>query len=248
MSHLDPDRLVILALGESTADASESVHLGDCAGCQTEIDELRHVAGLSAETQDLRDLPPPPDRVWQGIAAETTASRSATTAPDRRVVDLPTGVRPRTAPRRNTPRWLSPVLAAAAAAVLAVAGTVAVIRLAERAAPPEVTARAALTPLQSAPANARGQVKVLAGDELQLSVDNLPLTTGFHEIWLLNPDDPTKMVAVGNLNPDAGSDVVLPLPTNIDLNQYRLVDVSAEAWDGNSQHSGKSLLRGTLTN
>jgi hypothetical protein len=53
------------------------------------------------------------------------------------------------------------------------------------------------------------------------------------------------MMAVGNLSESA--DVVLPLPPGADLNQYRLVDVSAEAFDGDAAHSGKSLLRGTLT-
>ena len=42
--------------------------------------------------------------------------------------------------------------------------------------------------------------------------------------------------------------MVLPLPPGADLNRYRLVDVSAEPHDGDAAHSGKSLLRGTLTN
>lgn len=242
MPHLDPDRLVILALGESTADATESVHLVDCTGCQTEIDSLRHVAGLSAETQDLRDLPPPPDRVWQGIAAEVAGSRPATTAPDRRMAALPTGVRSRTAPGRNTPRWLTPVLAAAAAAVVAIAGTVSVIRLAER---PAVTARAALSPLDGAPANAGGRAEVLGGAELAVKVQEMPLTTGYYEIWVINPDNPKDMRSLGNMG--RTSTAVFPIPPTFDLNRYRLVDISAEANDGDTAHSGKSMLRGTLT-
>jgi hypothetical protein len=259
VQHLELDQLVILALGERTADAAESAHLADCSGCQAEIDDLRHVADLSAETQDLRDLPPPPERVWQGIAAEVArmpgtaemaenaASRSAT-APDADVVPLPTGVRRTTVTNRGSRRrqWLSPLVAAVAAAVLAVVGTVSVIRLTDRPADPAVTARASLTPLAAAPANAAGSARVLSNDELRLQLKDLPLTQGFYEVWLIDPDDLTKMVSVGLLGRNT-SDVVLPIAPTIDLNRYSLVDVSAETPDGNSAHSGKSLLRGTLT-
>ena len=233
MQHLDPDRLVLLALAESTTDEAEAVHLAGCAECRTELDALKHVADLGAETQDLADLPRPPDRVWSAIAAATTSK--------------PSSVRALAPDNRKRPRWLAPVLSAAAAAILAVAGTVAVIRLADAA--PSVTAKAALAPLPAAPPNARGDARVLANGELGIDVSHLPLTTGYYEVWLIDPDNTKKMVSIGNL-PDRSNnpDVVLPIPPGTDLNTYRLVDVSAEAHDGNSAHSGKSLLRGTLTN
>jgi hypothetical protein len=40
-----------------------------------------------------------------------------------------------------------------------------------------------------------------------------------------------------------GRDELLPLPSTIDLRQYR-VDVSTEEYDGNPLHSGRSLLGG----
>ncbi len=246
MQHLDPDRLVILALGEDAVDAAESDHLAGCTDCRTEIDAMRHVAELSAETQDLRDLPPPPDRVWQNIAAEVSVTRPERAAPPLAAVPTPPPVRrPDGAERRARSRWLSPLLAAAAAAVLAIAGTVTVIRLTDRPPAAAVTARAALSPLQDAPPNARGNAQVLDDGRLRLRIQDLPLTTGFYEIWLIDPDDVTKMVSLGTLG--ATPDVELPIPPNADLNQYRLVDVSAEPWDGSSKHSGRSLLRGTLT-
>jgi hypothetical protein len=232
VQHLDPDRLVLLALSEETADNEESVHLAGCPGCSAEIDDLRHVAELGAETQGLRALPPPPERVWAGIEA-------ATTAPVRRL------------PQRRERRWVLPVLAAAAAAVLAIAGTVVVQQVADRAGPPDVTAKASLARLGGAPVAAEGGAEVIDGTRLRLDVRNLPLTTGYYEVWLIDPDDTTKMMAMGNLSGAAlsgAADVVLPLPPGADLNRYRLVDVSAEAYDGDAAHSGKSLLRGTLTN
>ena len=232
MQHLDPDRLVLLALSEESADTDESVHLAECPGCRTEIDDLRHVAELGAETQGLRALPPPPERVWAGIEA-------AVTAPVRRL------------PQRRERRWALPVLAAAAAAVLAIAGTVVVQQFTDRPAVLPVTAKASLARLGGAPVAAGGAAEVVGGDRLRLDVRNLPLTTGYYEVWLIDPDDTTRMMAMGNLSGAAlsgAADVVLPLPPGADLNRYRLVDVSAEAYDGDAAHSGKSLLRGTLTN
>ena len=230
MEHLDPDRLVLLALSEDTAGAEEAVHLASCEGCSAEIDALRHVAELGAETQGLRSLPPPPDRVWAAIAAQTGPS--------------PAPVRPQTKARRR--RWVAPVLAAVAAAVLAIAGTVTVQTRLDNRAEEQVTAKVTLVRLEPAPADAHGFAEVLAGNRLRVDVADLPLTTGYYEVWLINPDDLTKMMALGNLT--GTTQVVLPLPPGADLNRYRLVDVSAEAFDGDAAHSGKSLLRGTLTN
>ncbi|WP_430785395.1 anti-sigma factor [Actinoplanes sp. G11-F43] len=229
MQHLDPDRLVLLALSEDHEDSVEADHLEHCAGCRHELTALRDVAAIGAQTHGLHDLPPPPDRIWQAIEAGI-----APVVPQAPVVDL-------TAHRRRRPRWLTPVIAAAAAAVLAVAGTVAV----NRSAPAQVTARATLAPLPTVPAAAGGDALVLDGGRLRLDVRNLPLTTGFHQVWLIDPDDLTKMIALGNLS--AGAEVVLPVPPGTDLNRFRLVDVSDEAYDGDATHSGRSLLRGILT-
>jgi hypothetical protein len=226
--HLDPDRLVLLALSEDVADDNESAHLALCPGCRAEIDALQQVASLGAETQGMVDLPPPPARVWAGIsAAAFPAVRTAEPAPRRRH------------------RLLVPVLSAVAAAVLAIAGTVTAIRLLDRPPAVDVTARATLAPLAPAPA-ARGTAQVVNGDELQVDVAGLPLTRGYYEVWLINPENTTKMQSLGSL--PGSSEAVLPIPPGTDLNTYRLVDVSAEAHDGNSAHSGESLLRGTLTN
>ncbi|WP_127503980.1 anti-sigma factor [Actinoplanes solisilvae] len=230
MEHLDPDRLVLFALSEEAEDAAESGHLARCATCRDELDTLRTVTGLGAETHDLRDLPPPPEQIWQRIEADIAE-------PVRQQKPSPV--------RRSRPRWLVPVLAAAAAAIVAVAGTVAVDRFAGRAPAETVTARATLAPLATVPAAAGGTVRVLSDGEMRIGVRNLPLTTGFHEVWLIDPDDLTKMVALGNL-PDQG-DSVLPVPPGIDMNQYRLVDISDEPHDGDATHSGRSLLRGILT-
>jgi hypothetical protein len=234
VQHLDPDRLVLLALSEEPEELTESDHLAQCAGCRHDLASLREVADLGGESQELRDLPAPPDRIWRAIEADIARTgRTAVSAP---VVNL--------AERRRARRW-TPLIAAAAAAVLAVAGTVAVDRFAGQRAAQSFTARATLEPLPAVTADATGRVRVLADGALEIGVRNLPLTTGFHEVWLLDPDDPTKMVALGNLSGNRQD--VLPIPPGTDLNRFRLVDVSDEPHDGDATHSGKSLLRGTLT-
>lgn len=251
MQHLDPDRLVDLALFDSSADTDESVHLAECPGCRAEIDTLKNVAEIGAETQDVRDLPTPPESVWDGIVAATGISAAADPVAAQPDDDV---VRPFPQNRGNGHRgrrrkgWLPPFLLATAAAVLAVAGTVTVLEIAGRQ-NTDVTARADLRPLDPAPPNARGDAQVLNGRELKIAAADLPLTAGYYQVWLLNPDDPTKMQSLGSLpDNDPGKNVVLPIPPGTDLNTYKLVDVSAEAHDGNSAHSGDSLLRGTLTN
>jgi anti-sigma-K factor RskA len=239
VQHLDPDRLVLLALSEELEELSESDHLTQCDVCRNEMQTLRQVADIGSDVQGLSELPPPPEHVWQAIEAGIARPQAPAT-PVAPVISIG----PARA-RRARPRWLTPVLAAAAAAVLAVAGTVAVDRFTGREPTAEVTARATLEPLRTVPPNAGGDVQVLSDGKLRIDVRNLPLTTGFHEVWLLDPDDPTKMVAIGNL-PDQPV-AWLPVPPGTDLNRYRTVDVSDEPHDGDATHSGRSLLRGTLT-
>lgn len=239
MQHLDPDRMVLLALSEELEELAELDHLDRCAACRQEMRALREVAEIGSRTADLRDLPPPPEHLWQAIEAGVTGGR-APAVRTATVVDLPSR-----SGRRARPRWAAPLLTAAAAAVLAVAGTVGADRFLDRVPAEEVTARATLTPLETVPPTAGGDVRVLSDGQLRIDVRNLPLTSGFHEVWLLDPDSPGKMVAVGNLPGTA--EAVLTIPPGTDLARYRLVDVSDEPHDGNSAHSGKSLLRGTLT-
>ncbi|MEU4242499.1 anti-sigma factor [Actinoplanes sp. NPDC026619] len=227
MRHLDPDRLVLLALSE-LPDPGEADHLADCTGCRHDLESLRHVAELGAQGQDLGRLPAPPERIWQGIEAGIAPATAAPAAVSR--------------PR---PRRLGRLVAVAAAVVLAVGGAVVIDRLVQRAQAEAVTARATLKPLATVPADATGTVRVLADGQMLIAVHNLPLTAGFHEVWLIDPDHPAKMIAIGNLadKPDA----TLPVPPGIDMNTYRLVDISDEPHDGDAAHSGHSLLRGTLT-
>lgn len=83
------------------------------------------------------------------------------------------------------------------------------------------------------------------GRRLHLPVANLPDVPGYYEVWLINPTS-MEMFSIGVLR-DRSGDALLPLPPNVDLQAYSVVDVSAEQYDNKPAHSGDSLLRGTLT-
>ena len=280
MPHLDSARLVLLALGEGSPAPAEAEHLASCAACRAEFDSLVEVAGLGRETRDLQDLPAPPDRVWDLIAAGTgidagtraradagtgagepagtrdRADAGLTTVDNPAPVPAPaarrpvrratTGPRSGAGPGRRTgrPGWRRTALVAAAAAVLAVLVTVGLGGL--RTDDGAVTERADLAAYGTTPASAHGQASVLRRDGtevLRLHVANLPAEPGYYEVWLIDPDT-QRMFSIGILG--GQSDVDLPLPSSVDLKDYRLVDVSAELYDGNAAHSGHSLLRGSL--
>lgn len=300
MQHLDHDRLVFLALGESEADNGESTHLGTCALCRAEMATLAQVAGLGAETQGLADLPDPPEHVWQSIAAQVRAAEAQPSRAEARPQQVP-GQAVGTLPQQTTgttgeqttgttaaqttgataaesagttagqatgatagptvtrldsarrsrrgsgwSRWAATAVTAAAAAAVGVLGTVSVLRPDDPAPAPTqvVVASAPLAAYGSTPPTAKGDARVLRDGQLHLHVANLPRVPGYYEVWLINPTT-MEMFSVGTLG--GGSDALLPLPPNVDLTSYSVVDVSAEQYDNNTRHSGDSLLRGTLT-
>ena len=65
---------------------------------------------------------------------------------------------------------------------------------------------------------------------------------GFREVWLLKPDV-SGLVSLGTL---AGSSGRFDLPAGLDLDQFSVVDVSEEQFDGDPAHSGDSIVRGPL--
>jgi len=110
-----------------------------------------------------------------------------------------------------------------------------------------VVARADLSALPLAPTGATGEARVLCDGpqrRLDLHVTGLPLQPGYYEVWLIDPNT-MEMTAIGQLGD--GNDVLLPLSSTTDLRKYRLVDISAEQYDNDQAHSGKSMLRGQLT-
>jgi anti-sigma-K factor RskA len=223
--------MVLLALGEQAPTDAERGHLATCADCRDELDSLTGIAAIGRETREVTGLPQPPARVWDQIAAATGGPPVRTGRP---------------AARPAPKRWARTLATAAAALVVGVVGTIGATHVVQRLNEPTVAARTTLTAYGDTPPSAHGSAELLDRNgqtALQIHVADLPPGPGYYEVWLINPAN-LQMISVGVLG--GQSDVVLPLPSTVDIGTYRLVDVSAELYDGNSAHSGHSLLRGTL--
>lgn len=91
--HPDPERLALAALPAEPDDPAVVAHLRGCLRCRVEVDDLRRTVDLVREGGVGDALPAPPDRVWQGIAAELglPGERNGQPGGAHRRVDLPDG-------------------------------------------------------------------------------------------------------------------------------------------------------------
>jgi hypothetical protein len=168
----------------------------------------------------------PPAHVWNDIQAEVR-------------FDAP---RPRAVLRRRLP------IAAAACVlgvVLGVGATVGLQQLNRPAEPArDVLASTGLAPIDNAGGTGDARL-VRTGDRLELEIvaRDLPLTNGFYEAWMFVPGT-TRMQAMGTVRP--GEVVRFPIPAGLDPAGWRGIDISAETFDGDPEHSATSVLRGEL--
>jgi hypothetical protein len=238
--HLDEVALSLIALGEPAGPAGEQ-HLTGCEHCDLELASLRAVVRAAREPAEVT----PPARVWENIAAATGVQTMPRTLVGAAVA---APVRPKTAripaQRRPRVRALTAALTGLALAAGVLIG-VGVTRLGDDPPKQQVLAATRLGGLRFAP-GASGKADVVetkSGRELDLDVTDLARPDGFYQVWLIDRSV-TRMVPVGVLNGDVGR---WSLPDDMDLADYPLVDVSIEPLDGNPAHSGKSVLRGTLS-
>ena len=270
MQHLSSEALALNALGEATPE--EAAHLQQCAQCSAEMEALRRVVTAGRAPAAPEGLSRPPSSVWQGIHAQLGLGEAVRedpynappaflptnpvpavdgTAPEPKATE-PHAVRsePHAGPasleaargRRAARRRLPQILAAAAAAVvLAAAGTWGISRiLADRT---QVIAAVDLAPLPAYQDTGRAEVDMRADGARELVVTASGSDAqGFREVWLIAPDI-ERMVSLGTME---GTEGRFTIPANLDLNDYPIVDISDEPFDGNPTHSGDSILRGVL--
>jgi len=109
-----------------------------------------------------------------------------------------------------------------------------------------VVERAQLQALPGWP-GARGEAWVErdgSGDRfLEVRVDSSRPDPGYRQVWLIDRNV-KAMASMGFLNNGVGR---FNIPDDLDLNQFPIVDVSAEpANDADPAHSGDSIVRGQL--
>lgn len=258
MSHLDPEQLALLALGEPVASDADRAHLDHCPECRSEIAELTHAATVGRATVDDAELELPRAAVWDRIHGELqldaalaadplrpntgagapTARDGAQTVGDEQA---PAPVRPsgRRSPARRA--WWTLAASVAVIGVVGV-GTWAAVSSSR----PVTIASATLAPFPAHP-DAVGSAEVdedRSGERtLTVTLDGAADSDAYREVWLIRGDG-TALISLGVLDADTGS---FAIPENVDLAEYELVDVSFEPVDGDPTHSGDSIVRGPLS-
>jgi hypothetical protein len=237
--HPDEETLVRLALGEP-GGAADAAHAAGCASCQAFIAELTETLALVGEASG-EELVAPPDSVWRAISAQVAAEDQPPLVP----ASAPAASGPvdeLAARRRPRFGWLA--VAAAVGVVAGVVGTQVVPPLVSP--PPQVIAQAQLDTLDTGTRGGEAELLASHGLSLDLRVQVKPLDagTGYLEVWLIN-SDLKRMVSVGVLPSDATEQDFQVTRSLIDQG-YVIVDISREQFDDRPQHSGDSLLRGSL--
>jgi len=229
--HLTEEESVLAALGEARPPALEE-HLRSCAACRAELGRWASLVTTVRDGETVDPVPLPPG-AWEAVRRE--AGLAAPGRPDLSVV---APARPSRAGRLR--RWL-PVAAALVVGAALGGGVVGALR--DRPAPLAPTvASAQLDPVAS---SGRGRATVRDVDghrELDVTVQGVAApAAGVLEVWLLDADG--GLLAVGTM---AGDQLHVPLPADVDLARFAIVDVSREPLDGDPDHSSDSVLRGRL--
>jgi hypothetical protein len=151
-------------------------------------------------------------------------------------------------PARPRPRRrLAGALAAVAAGlVIGIGGTIGVAQVV-KSPPTHVVARIELSPLPQFPQwqGTTGTAVMRAAASQQELVVTLraPARPGFYEVWLLARDG-VSMISLGDLSADHTGTFIMP--PGVDLRDYSRIDVSLQPFNGSTQHSKTSVVRGSL--
>jgi hypothetical protein len=269
VSHIDPDLLALLALGED-ADGEARAHLADCPDCRAEVRELTKVVTAARSGPDIVQLDAPPPGLWSRVAAAAgvdaapasgngVASRPDAAAgllpvpgpaPAREAAPAP--VREAAPGRAGRPPWwrrrpLTAVAASLVAGLIIGAGGAAGIRQLTAAPATHVVASIPLRPLPQFPEwRAASGTAVMGrgphGQQLTVSL-RAPRKPGFYEVWLLARNG-ISMISLGDLGP--GHTGKFTMPPGVDLANYSRIDVSLQPFNGSTLHSRTSVVRGSL--
>jgi hypothetical protein len=275
VSHVDPETLALLALGEAGVQGPDP-HLSSCPVCQDELRQLSDVVSLARETDGNYGLVDPPADLWARIAAETGLEGN----PDAQAGAVPLGTvqtdpspagpssparpsstgdtgpppgAPTALPRRPHQHWWQQPIAAAVAALIVGAGAalgVQHFRSTPAAAGPPAAAvigRIALHPLAQFP-----QWKSASG----IAVMERTASGRQLKVSLRAPARhgfyEVWLLATDGVKMIALGDLnhshngFFTIPPGVDLHLYTRVDISLQPFNGNPVHSASSVVRGTL--
>ena len=86
-------------------------------------------------------------------------------------------------------------------------------------------------------------MRATASQQVIVVTLHAPPRPGFYEVWLLARDG-ISMISLGDLN--AGHTGTFTVPPGVDLRDYSRIDVSLQPFNGSTQHSKTSVVRGSL--
>jgi hypothetical protein len=252
VSHTDPEILALRALGETAGTARDAEHAETCPRCRTELARLTEVVQLARRDGAGERLQAPPPQVWDRIAAAAgadpvsvspaAAASNGTSAPAVPRIRPRHGLRPGR-PRRRLAIGLAGL---AAGLIIGIAGTAGIVQLTQAPAT-RVVAQIALSPLPQFPqwqdAAGTAVMRATASQQLMVVTLHAPRQPGFYEVWLLARDG-VSMISLGDLN--AGHTGTFIIPPGTDLDNYSRIDISLQPFDGSTQHSKTSVVRGSL--
>jgi hypothetical protein len=241
MTHPDDDTLAAIALGDP-APSGAAEHVRSCPECSDALAALRDT--ITTLHAPVPDLVAPPSSVWDAVSAELDREPAPATPPPP-VVDAGHELARRRASRADRRRFPVAWVAGAAAAGLVVGALGARVLGGAEPAPAVTVASTSLDTLDTR--QAKGTADVVRHDgRLDLTVNTQPIDAGggYLEVWLINKDL-ERMVSVGVLEPGE-RDQSFAIPQELLDQGYVIVDISREGFDDAPQHSGDSVVRGTL--
>jgi hypothetical protein len=149
--------------------------------------------------------------------------------------------------RAARPRRLAGALATLAAGlVIGIGGTIGVAQVV-KSPPTHVVARIELSPLPQFPqwqgSTGTAVMRSTASQQELVVTLRAPARPGFYEVWLLARDG-VSMISLGDLS--AGHTGTFIMPPGVDLRDYSRIDVSLQPFNGSTQHSKDSVVRGSL--
>lgn len=243
MSHLDPEQIALLALGEPVASEAERAHIAECSTCAEELAALTRAVAVGRSTSTDAGLETPPPAVWDRIAAETGIGTPDTSAI---IEPAPATRASRSAParlqRRGRRRGGMWALAASAALILTVGGVWAATSLTGRVDPIATAALGAFPAHPDADGSAAVTERSDGSRSLTVTLDTPTPADHYREVWLIR-NDGGALISLGVID---GPEATLTIPNGLDLREYGLVDVSVEPLNGDPAHSGDSIVRGPL--
>jgi Anti-sigma-K factor rskA, C-terminal len=248
VAHTDPEILALRALGETAGTAADAGHAETCPSCRAELARLAAIVELARREGAAEHLETPPPQVWGRIAAAVGADQPPVGPDGNGAQALATPASWSRGSRAGRPRRrLAAGLAGLAAGlIIGIGGTVGVAQLAKAPAT-RVVAQVELLPLPAFPQfqDATGTAVMRAAGRQQLMAVTLhaPRAPGFYEVWLLARNR-VSMISLGELNASQTGTFIIPPGT--DLRTYSRIDISLQPFNGSTQHSKTSVVRGSL--